>query len=121
FQAVERVWGATLAADQYRAGAIAWATGDIPMLITTITLAAQWVRSDAREAKRIDRAIDRGDGKDPLTAYNAYLASLHRRDRPGNPPASPPPGTAPPPPAKARAPHDKGPPRPPPAPQPPQN
>lgn len=52
------------------------------MLITTITLAAQWVRSDAREAKRIDRAIDRGDGKDPLTAYNAYLASLHQRDRP---------------------------------------
>ncbi|MFE4371712.1 cytochrome c oxidase assembly protein [Streptomyces sp. NPDC056835] len=82
FQAVERVWGATLADDQYRAGAIAWATGDIPMLITTITLAAQWVRSDAREAKRVDRAIDRGDGKDPLTAYNAYLASLHRRDRP---------------------------------------
>ncbi|QXE38469.1 cytochrome c oxidase assembly protein [Streptomyces sp. GMY02] len=81
FQAVERVWGATLADDQYRAGAIAWATGDIPMLITTITLAAQWVRSDAREAKRIDRAIDRGDGKDPLTAYNAYLAALHGRDR----------------------------------------
>ncbi|MFJ6181617.1 cytochrome c oxidase assembly protein [Streptomyces sp. NPDC092295] len=95
FQAVERVWGATLAADQYRAGAIAWATGDIPMLITTITLAAQWVRSDAREARRVDRAIDRGDGKDPLTAYNAYLASLHRRDRPGNPPASPTPASAP--------------------------
>ncbi|WP_405620410.1 cytochrome c oxidase assembly protein [Streptomyces sp. NBC_00076] len=67
--------------DQYDAGAIAWATGDIPVLITTIILAVQWVRSDQREARRVDRQIDRADGKDPLAAYNAYLASLHARDR----------------------------------------
>ncbi|MFE7973106.1 cytochrome c oxidase assembly protein [Streptomyces shenzhenensis] len=67
--------------DQYNAGSIAWATGDIPVLITTIILAVQWVRSDQREARRIDRQIDRGDDRDPLAAYNAYLASLHARDR----------------------------------------
>lgn len=78
---VGRTWGETLADDQYNGGAIAWATGDIPVLLTTIVLAAQWVRSDAREARRIDRRIDRGDANDPLAAYNAYLASLHARDR----------------------------------------
>ncbi|MFB6901077.1 cytochrome c oxidase assembly protein [Streptomyces hydrogenans] len=76
-----RPWGPSLADDQYNAGAIAWATGDIPVLITTIILAVQWVRSDAREARRVDRRIDRGDAGDPLAAYNAYLAALHARDR----------------------------------------
>ncbi|WP_405823590.1 cytochrome c oxidase assembly protein [Streptomyces sp. NBC_00838] len=84
---VGRTWGASLADDQYNGGAIAWATGDIPVLITTIILAAQWVRSDAREARRIDRRIDRGDANDPLAAYNSYLASLHARDRKRLPPA----------------------------------
>ncbi|MEV0779620.1 cytochrome c oxidase assembly protein [Streptomyces sp. NPDC050428] len=78
---VGRTWGASLADDQYNGGAIAWATGDIPVLITTIILAAQWVRSDAREARRVDRRIERGDANDPLATYNAYLASLHARDR----------------------------------------
>ncbi|WP_162688552.1 cytochrome c oxidase assembly protein [Streptomyces sp. ICC1] len=81
WEAVGRTWGPSLAEDQYNGGAIAWATGDIPVLITTIILAAQWVRSDRREARRVDRQIDRGDSGDPLAAYNAYLASLHARDR----------------------------------------
>lgn len=76
-----RPWGPSPAEDQYNGGAIAWATGDIPVLITTIILAFQWVRSDAREARRVDRQIDRGDANDPLAAYNAYLAGLHARDR----------------------------------------
>ncbi|MFE7443523.1 cytochrome c oxidase assembly protein [Streptomyces chartreusis] len=78
---LERPWVEDPMADQYDAGAIAWATGDIPVLITTIILAIQWVRSDQREARRVDRQIDRGDDNDPLAAYNAYLAGLHARDR----------------------------------------
>ncbi|MET9103703.1 cytochrome c oxidase assembly protein [Streptomyces antibioticus] len=78
---LDRPWVEYPMDDQYDAGAIAWATGDIPVLITTIILAVQWVRSDQREARRVDRQIDRGDGNDPLAAYNAYLASLHARDR----------------------------------------
>ncbi|MFF7526645.1 cytochrome c oxidase assembly protein [Streptomyces pseudovenezuelae] len=78
---LDRPWVAYPMDDQYDAGAIAWATGDIPVLITTIILAIQWVRSDQREARRVDRQIERGDAGDPLAAYNAYLASLHARDR----------------------------------------
>ncbi|MFJ9586159.1 cytochrome c oxidase assembly protein [Streptomyces acidicola] len=78
---LDRPWVTDAMDDQYNAGAIAWATGDIPVLITTIILAVQWVRSDQREARRVDRQIDRGDAGDPLAAYNAYLASLHARDR----------------------------------------
>ncbi|MGW4729744.1 cytochrome c oxidase assembly protein [Streptomyces shenzhenensis] len=81
---LERPWIADATGamdDQYNAGSIAWATGDIPVLLTTIILAIQWVRSDQREARRVDRQIDRGDAGDPLAAYNAYLASLHARDR----------------------------------------
>ncbi|QOV33419.1 bifunctional copper resistance protein CopD/cytochrome c oxidase assembly protein [Streptomyces ferrugineus] len=78
---LDRPWVAEALDDQYNAGAIAWATGDIPVLITTIILAIQWIRSDQREARRIDRQIERGDDNDPLAAYNAYLASLHARDR----------------------------------------
>ncbi|MEV1090737.1 cytochrome c oxidase assembly protein [Streptomyces microflavus] len=78
---LDRPWVEDALDDQYNAGAIAWATGDIPVLITTVILAIQWVRSDRREARRVDRQIDRGDAGDPLAAYNAYLAGLHARDR----------------------------------------
>ncbi|MFE6225023.1 cytochrome c oxidase assembly protein [Streptomyces sp. NPDC057854] len=95
--AVARPCGPSLLDDQYNGGAIAWATGDIPVLITTIILAVQWVRSDAREARRVDRQIDRGDANDPLAAYNAYLAALQARDRPPRPPQpAPPAGPEPP-------------------------
>ncbi|NGO15510.1 bifunctional copper resistance protein CopD/cytochrome c oxidase assembly protein, partial [Streptomyces sp. HC44] len=90
WSALERPWVEYPMDDQYDAGAIAWATGDIPVLITTIILAIQWVRSDQREARRVDRKIDRGDGNDPLAAYNAYLASLHARDRRPTRPVRPP-------------------------------
>ncbi|WP_216587923.1 cytochrome c oxidase assembly protein [Streptomyces brasiliscabiei] len=86
---LDRPWVPEPLDDQYDAGAIAWATGDIPVLITTIILAVQWVRSDQREARRVDRQIDRGDAGDPLAAYNAYLASLHARDRRPARPARP--------------------------------
>ncbi|WP_328437812.1 bifunctional copper resistance protein CopD/cytochrome c oxidase assembly protein [Streptomyces sp. NBC_00444] len=78
---LDRPWVADALDDQYNGGAIAWATGDIPVLITTIVLAIQWMRSDQREARRVDRQIERGGDTDPLAAYNAYLASLHARDR----------------------------------------
>ncbi|WP_148315107.1 cytochrome c oxidase assembly protein [Streptomyces sp. CCM_MD2014] len=78
---LDRPWVEEPMDDQYDAGAIAWATGDIPVLITTIILAIQWIRADLREARRVDRQIERGDGNDPLAAYNAYLAGLHARDR----------------------------------------
>ncbi|AWW43089.1 bifunctional copper resistance protein CopD/cytochrome c oxidase assembly protein [Streptomyces cadmiisoli] len=85
---LDRPWVEEPLDDQYDAGAIAWATGDIPVLITTLVLAVQWVRSDRREARRVDRQIERGDANDPLAAYNAYLAALHAADRRNSGPAS---------------------------------
>ncbi|MBT1090057.1 hypothetical protein KJZ88_00960 [Streptomyces sp. Tu102] len=38
---LERPWVEDPMVDQYDVGAIAWATGDIPVLITTIILAIQ--------------------------------------------------------------------------------
>lgn len=71
---------AALLADQQRGGAIAWSTGDVPTLVLGVLLLVGWVRSDARERRRVDRRADR-DGNAELRAYNERLAALARRDR----------------------------------------
>ncbi|MCZ2523476.1 cytochrome c oxidase assembly protein [Streptomyces sp. SCUT-3] len=67
-------------ADQQAGGGIAWAFSEIPTLVVLLALMAQWSKSEARRAKRSDRAADR-DGDAELNAYNAYLASLEARSR----------------------------------------
>jgi cytochrome c oxidase assembly factor CtaG len=79
FGAMGRTWGAPPLADQQAAGGIAWSVGEIPTVILAIVVALQWSSSDAREAKRHDRAADR-DGDAELAAYNAMLADRARRD-----------------------------------------
>ena len=66
---------AALLADQQNGGAIAWGAGDIPSLLLGLALLISWVRSDAAESKRLDRAADR-DGDAELTAYNEHLRRL---------------------------------------------
>ena len=44
---------AALLADQQTGGAIAWAAGDLPSLFLGVALLVGWVRSDARETKRL--------------------------------------------------------------------
>jgi cytochrome c oxidase assembly factor CtaG len=70
---------AALLADQQTGGAIAWAAGDLPSFILGATLVVQWVRSDLRETRRLDRRADR-DGDAELRAYNERLAALARRE-----------------------------------------
>jgi cytochrome c oxidase assembly factor CtaG len=69
-------------------GAIAWAAGELPLVIVMLALLVQWARSDDRTARRLDRAAELdgsgGLGAD-LVAYNAMLAELARRDPPGQP------------------------------------
>ena len=55
--------------------AIAW-------MMVLVALLIQWQRSDRRDAVRLDRAADR-DNDAELAAYNAMLAQLSGRDRPG--------------------------------------
>ena len=83
FASLHRPWLTDLLNDQHTAGSIGWAMGEIPILVALIATFIQWVRDDARESKRIDRAADRADAmgtKDELSEYNEYLATLARRD-----------------------------------------
>ena len=68
-----------LLADQQTGGAIAWAAGDIPSFLLGVALLVGWFRSDAQEARRLDRRADR-DGDAELREYNRQLAALDQRD-----------------------------------------
>jgi putative copper resistance protein D len=75
---IDRPYRTNLLADQYLGGGISWAMGEVPLVIVFGALFVQWIRSDAREAKRRDRAADR-DGDAELEAYNARLRDLHEK------------------------------------------
>ena len=61
YLAFERSWGLSPMDDQYWAGGLMWATGDLTMFAAMLTIFIQWVKESKREAKRIDRALDRED------------------------------------------------------------
>nr|WP_233427831.1 cytochrome c oxidase assembly protein [Actinokineospora spheciospongiae] len=75
YQSLGLPWNTDLAADQRLGGGIAWASGEIPLLLVLIALLVQWSRSDDREARRSDRRVDDGDS-DELDAYNAMLRQM---------------------------------------------
>ena len=79
YRSLQLSWHTDLAGDQRLAGAITWTTGELPLVIVLIALVWQWARSEQRVAKRFDRAADR-DHDAELTAYNAMLSELARRD-----------------------------------------
>ena len=83
FASLGRPWWPDMVNDQHTAGSIGWAMSEIPILIALVATFIQWVRDDARESKRIDRAAARSDAMgtpDELSDYNKYLASLAKRD-----------------------------------------
>jgi putative copper resistance protein D len=68
-------WVPDVLADQRLGGGLAWAAGEIPLLIVVIALLIQWSRQDERSARRADRQADvHGDAD--LDAYNAMLHRL---------------------------------------------
>ena len=79
YKSLQLYWHTDLLGDQRLGGGIAWAAGEIPLVVVMIALLVQWTRSDRRTAKRLDRAADRDDDAE-LAAYNAMLAELARRD-----------------------------------------
>lgn len=79
YRSLQLSWHTDLLADQRLGGGIAWAAGEVPLVVVMIALLIQWRRSDQRTAKRLDRAADRDDDAD-LAAYNAMLAELARRE-----------------------------------------
>lgn len=83
YRSLQLSWHTDLLADQRLGGGIAWAAGEIPLVIVMIALLVQWTRSDQRTARRLDRAAERDDDAE-LAAYNAMLAELARRDTSGH-------------------------------------
>jgi len=75
YQLLDRPWSTDLLSDQKVGAAIGWAMGEIPIVAALIATFIQWMRSDAREAKRADKrsATD-------LAEYNAYLEKLAARE-----------------------------------------
>jgi cytochrome c oxidase assembly factor CtaG/putative copper export protein len=82
YRSLHLSWHTDLLGDQRLGGGIAWAAGEIPLVLVMIALLVQWTSSDRRTAKRLDRAADRDDDAE-LAAYNAMLAELARRDTSG--------------------------------------
>ncbi|RJO77545.1 copper resistance protein CopD [Nocardia panacis] len=80
FGALGLDWHGDLLGDQRTGGSIAWASGEVPLVVVMLALLIQWSRSDARLAQRTDRAAERDHDAD-LAAHNAMFAELAKRDR----------------------------------------
>ena len=75
YRALALPWVSDPLRDQQLGGGLAWASGEIPLLLVVIVLLVQWSRYDERSARRDDRRAD-GDGDADLAAYNAMLRGL---------------------------------------------
>ncbi|WP_067861200.1 cytochrome c oxidase assembly protein [Nocardia shimofusensis] len=82
FRSLGLDWHTDLLGDQRTGGSLAWASGEVPLVVVMLALLIQWSRSDQRAAKRYDRAADRDDDAE-LAAYNAMYAELARQDATG--------------------------------------
>jgi cytochrome c oxidase assembly factor CtaG len=81
YRALALPWVTDPLRDQQTGGGLAWASGELPLLLVMIVLLAQWSRQDERSARRDDRRAD-ADGDADLTAYNAMLRRLATDGRP---------------------------------------
>lgn len=72
YLAFGRTWGLSPLEDQSWAGGLMWATGDITMFAAMAVIFIQWIKDSKREAKRVDRALDR---EDALVAKRAAMAA----------------------------------------------
>jgi putative copper resistance protein D len=68
-------WVPDLLTDQRLGGGLAWASGEVPLLIVVVALVIQWSRIDERSARSADRRAEL-DGDADLTAYNAMLRRM---------------------------------------------
>ena len=82
YRSLQLPWHTDLLGDQRLGGSIAWAAGEVPLVVVLMALLIQWQRNDRRIATRLDRAAER-DHDAELVAYNAMLAELARRDGAG--------------------------------------
>ncbi len=81
YRALALPWVTDPLRDQQAGGGLAWASGELPLLLVVIVLLVQWSRQDERSARRDDRRAD-ADGDADLAAYNAMLRHLATGGRP---------------------------------------
>ncbi|MCX6462619.1 MAG: cytochrome c oxidase assembly protein [Pseudonocardiales bacterium] len=81
YRALALPWVPDALEDQRLGGGLAWASGELPLLIVVAVLLVQWARHDERSARRDDRRADH-DGDADLQAYNAMLRRLAVGNRP---------------------------------------
>nr|WP_255719140.1 cytochrome c oxidase assembly protein [Brachybacterium sp. ACRRE] len=75
FTSAPEAWGVDTMKDQYLAGGISWAYGELPSLLVLLIVMIAWARSDERLNRVRDRQVAR-QGDVELDAYNEYLRSL---------------------------------------------
>lgn len=80
YRSLDLPWLTDLLGDQRLGGGLAWASGEIPLVVVMLALLVQWSRADSRQARRIDRKAD-ADGGAELAAYNEMLRQLAEDDR----------------------------------------
>jgi cytochrome c oxidase assembly factor CtaG/putative copper export protein len=88
YSSVHPPWAKSLLDDQHLGAGIAWAFGEIPAAVVFLILIMRWMKSDAREQARLDRAAVRAEAnneEDDLARYNAFLAAAAAEAR-GEPP-----------------------------------
>ncbi|MHA6631168.1 cytochrome c oxidase assembly protein [Pseudonocardia sichuanensis] len=68
-------WVPDVLRDQQLGGGLAWAAGEVPLLLVVLALLVQWSRQDERSARRADRHAETHGDAD-LDAYNAMLRRL---------------------------------------------
>jgi cytochrome c oxidase assembly factor CtaG len=64
YLAFERAWPPSPLDDQYLAGAIMWGSGDITAVLMLAALFVQWFADSQREARRVDRRLDRLEARE---------------------------------------------------------
>ncbi|MGV9712280.1 cytochrome c oxidase assembly protein [Gordonia sp. NPDC003424] len=72
-------WQYSLFDDQRTGGGIAWAAGEIPLVVIMLALLVQWRRQDEKQARRYDRKAVRDHDAD-LENYNKMLRELNKRN-----------------------------------------
>ena len=75
YRALALPWVPEPLVDQRLGGGLAWASGELPLIIVVVALLVQWSRQDERSARRADRKADADDDAE-LRAYNAMLHRL---------------------------------------------
>jgi len=81
YQSLMLPWNPDLMSDQRLGGGIAWAAGEIPLVLVMLALLVQWSRQDLRQARQFDRRADRDEDAE-LASYNAMLKQMSSADEP---------------------------------------